>query len=88
MPSSAMISDAHMGIGGDTHMALIVDGGEPPNPLEDLGLIHSGRMPESDSQAHDVWGRSYQDLHFRRCAFSNRQIDGEPIHCTGNQSCL
>jgi imidazolonepropionase-like amidohydrolase len=28
MPSSGMISDAHMGIGGDTHMALIVDGGE------------------------------------------------------------
>jgi hypothetical protein len=35
MPSSGMISDAHMGIGGDTHMALIVDGGEPQNSLAD-----------------------------------------------------
>jgi hypothetical protein len=37
MPSSGMISDAHMGIGGDTHMALIVDGGEPENFLETRG---------------------------------------------------
>jgi hypothetical protein len=39
MPSSGMISDAHMGIGGDVHMALIVDGGEPRRPLEDSRLI-------------------------------------------------
>jgi len=39
MPTSGMVSDAHLGIGGDTHMALIVDGGEPQNRLKDSRLI-------------------------------------------------
>jgi hypothetical protein len=39
MPSSGMVTDAHMGIGGDTHMALIVDGGELQSPLKDAILI-------------------------------------------------
>jgi hypothetical protein len=52
------------------------------------GSLYSRRMSKSDPQAHDVWSRSCQDLHFWGCTISNRQIDGKPIHCTGNQSRL
>jgi hypothetical protein len=88
MPSSGMISDAHMGIGGDTHMALIVDGGELGKTPEYSILMCSGRMSKGDSEAHDVWGGSCEDLHVWRCAISDRQIDRKPIYCTGNSSRL
>ena len=49
MPKSAMIADSHLGIGGDTHMALIVDGGELQRLRGILRLLPSGRMPEGYS---------------------------------------